>query len=166
MRAGCFHPGRQRQRLLEGAVQTLADHRQREQHALPGLAGHRVAHPVHEPRVRREVGVGPLVHGLARLPGGRGQRPRRGSGVAITRFDATSGHDVGALLRAGEPEAARLTKAAGKRIGEVVATMVCLLNPEVVLVGGDLASAPLRAGMRETLYRLANPARPVTWLST
>jgi hypothetical protein len=46
---------------------------------------------------------------------------------------------------------------AGKRIGEVMATMVCLLNPEVVLVGGALASAPLLAGMRATLYRLALP---------
>jgi hypothetical protein len=35
--------------------------------------------------------------------------------------------------------------------------MVSLLNPEVVLVGGDLASAPLLAGIRETLYRLALP---------
>ena len=72
-------------------------------------------------------------------------------------FAATSGREVRALLRAGEPEAARLTQAAGKRIGEVMATMVCLLNPEVVLVGGALASAPLLAGMRETLYRLALP---------
>jgi predicted NBD/HSP70 family sugar kinase len=72
-------------------------------------------------------------------------------------FAASSGREVRALLRAGEPEAARLTQAAGKRIGEVMATMVCLLNPEVVLVGGALASAPLLAGMRETLYRLALP---------
>jgi predicted NBD/HSP70 family sugar kinase len=72
-------------------------------------------------------------------------------------FEATSGRDVRALLQAGVPEAARLTQAAGRRIGEVMATMVCLLNPEVVLVGGALASAPLLAGMRETLYRQALP---------
>lgn len=72
-------------------------------------------------------------------------------------FQAASGRDVRALLQAGEPEAARLTQAAGKRIGEVLATVVCLLNPEVVLVGGALASAPLLAGMRETLYRIALP---------
>ena len=36
-------------------------------------------------------------------------------------------------------------------------TVVCLLNPEVVLIGGDLASAPLLAGVRETLYRLSLP---------
>jgi predicted NBD/HSP70 family sugar kinase len=72
-------------------------------------------------------------------------------------FEATSGRDVKALLQAGEPEAARVTQVAGRRIGEVMATMVCLLNPGVVLVGGDLASAPLLAGMRETLYRHALP---------
>ena len=72
-------------------------------------------------------------------------------------FEASSGREVRALLQAGVPEAARLTQAAGRRIGEVMATMVCLLNPELVLVGGALASAPLLAGMRETLYRLALP---------
>ena len=72
-------------------------------------------------------------------------------------FETASARDVRALLQSGEPEAARLTRMAGKRIGEVMATMVCLLNPEVVLVGGALASAPLLAGMRETLYRLALP---------
>jgi predicted NBD/HSP70 family sugar kinase len=72
-------------------------------------------------------------------------------------FEATSGREVRALLQTGEPEAARLTQTAGRRIGEVMASMVSLLNPEVVLVGGDLASAPLLAGIRETLYRLALP---------
>src|SRR3954454_714409 len=72
-------------------------------------------------------------------------------------FEASSGREVRALLQAGVPEAARLTQAAGRGIGEGRATMVCLLNPELVLVGGALASAPLLAGMRETLYRLALP---------
>jgi predicted NBD/HSP70 family sugar kinase len=70
---------------------------------------------------------------------------------------AHSGRDVGALLRAGNPDAAGLTQEAGRLIGEVMATVVCVLNPEVVVVGGALASAPLLAGMRETLYRLSLP---------
>ena len=70
---------------------------------------------------------------------------------------ASSGHDVRDLLRAGNADAARLTQQAGRRIGEVMATVVCLLNPEVLLIGGDLASAPLLAGIRETLYRSALP---------
>ena len=70
---------------------------------------------------------------------------------------AHSGREVRELLRAGNAEAASLTQQAGRQIGEVLATVVCLLNPEVVLVGGALASASLLAGMRETLYRLALP---------
>lgn len=70
---------------------------------------------------------------------------------------AASGRDVRDLLRAGNVEAAELTQRAGRRIGEVMATVVCVLNPQVVLIGGALASAPLLAGIRETLYRLALP---------
>jgi predicted NBD/HSP70 family sugar kinase len=70
---------------------------------------------------------------------------------------AASGRDVGVLLRAGNADAAHLAQSAGRRIGEVMAAVVCLLNPEVVLIGGALASAPLLAGIRETLYRLALP---------
>jgi predicted NBD/HSP70 family sugar kinase len=68
-----------------------------------------------------------------------------------------SGRDVRALLAAGDGDAARLTQQAGRLIGEVMATVVCVLNPEVVVVHGDLASAPLVAGLRETLYRLSMP---------
>ena len=71
--------------------------------------------------------------------------------------DAFSGRDVRDLLAAGDADAARITQEAGLRIGEVMATVVCVLNPEVVVVGGDLASAPLLAGIRETLYRLSLP---------
>ena len=70
---------------------------------------------------------------------------------------ASSGHEVGELLRAGHTGAARLAQDAGRRIGEVMATVVCLLNPEVVLIGGALASAPMLAGIRETLYSSALP---------
>jgi predicted NBD/HSP70 family sugar kinase len=85
------------------------------------------------------------------------------SGRAVARqltelgFPVSSGREVGELIRAGNTDAARLTQQAGRRIGEVMATVVCLLNPEVVLIGGAMASAPLLAGMRETLYRLALP---------
>lgn len=71
--------------------------------------------------------------------------------------EAHSGRDVRDLLAAGDADAARLTQEAGLLIGEVLATMVCVLNPEVVVVDGDLASAPLLAGIRETLYRLSLP---------
>lgn len=85
------------------------------------------------------------------------------SGAAVARQLAelgrpvTHGLEVGELLRAGDPDAGRLTQQAGRRIGEVLAALVCVLNPEVLLVGGALASTPLLTGIRETLYRLCLP---------
>ena len=85
------------------------------------------------------------------------------SGRAVARalteqgIAAESGRDVRALLAAGSPEAARLTQEAGRLVGEVMATVVSVLNPQVVVVGGALASAPLIAGIRETLYTLSLP---------
>jgi predicted NBD/HSP70 family sugar kinase len=64
---------------------------------------------------------------------------------------------VVALVRAGDPDAVRLVRHAGRRIGEVLAVAVNLLNPQVVILGGDLAEAfePLLAGVRELVYRRA-----------
>lgn len=70
---------------------------------------------------------------------------------------AASGSDVGAYLAAGDTDAARLTQQAGRVIGEVVATVVSLLNPADVVLGGMLASAPLLTGVRETLYPRSLP---------
>ncbi len=70
---------------------------------------------------------------------------------------ATSGEDVGALLAQGDVDAERLTQQAGRTIGEVMATVVCLLNPGVVLIAGALASTSLLTGIRETLYPLSLP---------
>ncbi len=95
--------------------------------------------------------------------GGHGCLAAVASGRAVARqltergVPATSGRDVGRLLAAGDVEAAGLTQQAGRRIGEVAATVVSLLNPEVVVIAGALASAPLLAGIRETLYRLCLP---------
>jgi predicted NBD/HSP70 family sugar kinase len=95
--------------------------------------------------------------------GGHGCLAAVASGRAVAHeltelgIPAASGREVGELLRAGNAAAARLTQEAGRRIGEVMATVVCLLNPEVVLIGGALGSAPLLAGIRETLYRVALP---------
>lgn len=62
---------------------------------------------------------------------------------------------VAELVRAGDPDALRLVRDAGRRIGEVVAGAVNLLNPALIVIGGDLAHAydPLVAGMRELIYQ-------------
>lgn len=65
--------------------------------------------------------------------------------------------DLVALAVRGEGEARQLVREAGRRIGEVLAGVVNLLNPQVVVVGGDLAGAydPVVAGLRESLYSWA-----------
>lgn len=70
---------------------------------------------------------------------------------------ATDAFGVAELVRAGDPEALRLVRQAGRRIGEVIAGAVNLLNPALIVVGGDLAHAyePLVAGMREVIYQRA-----------
>lgn len=72
-------------------------------------------------------------------------------------YDAVSGRDVRGLLEQGNVEAMRLTHDAGRRIGDVMATVVCLLNPGVLLIGGDLASSTLLSGVREALYPMSLP---------
>lgn len=72
-------------------------------------------------------------------------------------INATSGRDVRTLLADGNVEAMRLTHEAGRRIGEVMATVVCLINPGLLVIGGALASASLLSGVRETLYPMSLP---------
>lgn len=70
---------------------------------------------------------------------------------------AESGMDVRALLDAGRPDAVRLARAAGQRCGEVLATVVTLLNPGVLMIAGDLAETQFLTGVRELLYQRALP---------
>lgn len=85
------------------------------------------------------------------------------SGRAVARelralgHDTASGRDVHALLERGDADAAEATRAAGRTIGRVLATVVCLLNPSALVLGGDLASTALLSGVRETVYPLSLP---------
>jgi len=58
------------------------------------------------------------------------------------------------LALAGDADARRLVRESGRRLGEALAGAVDLLNPQVVVLGGDLAGAfdLLVAGVRESLY--------------
>lgn len=75
--------------------------------------------------------------------------------LAELGYDTVNGRDVMALARAGNREAGMAVRRAGRLIGEVLATTVNLLNPAVIMVGGDLAQAgeQLIAGIRENVYR-------------
>ncbi|MGW5737116.1 MULTISPECIES: ROK family protein [Streptomyces] len=85
------------------------------------------------------------------------------SGRAVARklteagVPAASGADVRELLEAGNPVAVGLAREAGRHVGEVLATVVTLLNPGVLMIAGDLAGTPFLTGVRELLYQRALP---------
>ncbi len=85
------------------------------------------------------------------------------SGRALARqltdagIEVTSGSGVREHLAAGHPDAVRLAREAGRRVGEVLVTVVTLLNPGVLVIAGDLAGAPFLTGVRELLYQRAMP---------
>jgi predicted NBD/HSP70 family sugar kinase len=82
------------------------------------------------------------------------------SGSALARRLRDLGHeartamDVVALVQSGDPDAVRLVREAGRLLGEVLAHVVKLLDPSVLVVGGDLARAQedFFAGLREAVY--------------
>lgn len=83
------------------------------------------------------------------------------SGTALLRDLRAAGkdvktiEDVTALIRAGDAETMATVREAGRRIGEVLASAVNILNPSVVVLGGDVAEAfgPLVSSIREVVYR-------------
>lgn len=68
-----------------------------------------------------------------------------------------SGSGVRDQLAIGQPDAMRLAREAGRLVGEVLATVVTLLNPGVLMIAGDLAGPPFLTGVRELLYQRAMP---------
>ncbi|MFF1447366.1 ROK family protein [Streptomyces sp. NPDC058274] len=115
-------------------------------------------------------GAGDIGH--IRVPGGADALCKCGSygclaavasGGAVARrlaeagVSAASGSDVRALLAAGHPEAVALAREAGRHVGDVLATVVTLLNPGVLMIAGDLAGTHFLTGVRELLYQRALP---------
>lgn len=79
----------------------------------------------------------------------------RDAGYADIRASA----DIMRLAQAGDALTIDLLREAGQRIGEAVVEAVGVLNPAVVVVGGNVADAheTLIAGIRERIYRLSHP---------
>jgi predicted NBD/HSP70 family sugar kinase len=75
--------------------------------------------------------------------------------LAATGREVTHVRDVVTLALEGDVVARRAIRGSGQAIGEVLAAAVTLLDPAVIVVGGDMAPAYdlLVAGLRETLYR-------------
>ncbi len=73
--------------------------------------------------------------------------------------DVNSSFDVVRLIRAGQPDAVRLARQAGRVLGQAISDAVSFFNPSLVVIGGRLAHAdePLLAGIREVVYRRSLP---------
>jgi glucokinase-like ROK family protein len=86
------------------------------------------------------------------------------TGALVDLLRRSHGEDltVEAMLeaaRAGDLGCRRVIHDAGRALGQVVATLLNVLNPELLVVGGDLAGAGdlLLAGVRESVGRAALP---------
>ena len=101
------------------------------------------ARPADDDRDLEGIASGPAIAGLLRERG----------------LPAESSTDVVALVRQGNREAHDLVRQAGREIGAVLASLVNLLNPSVIVIGGSIARAgeQLIAGIRETVYRRSIP---------
>lgn len=65
--------------------------------------------------------------------------------------------DLVALAVAGDAQAKQLLRESGRRLGELLAVAINLLNPQAVVLGGDMAAAfdVYAAGVRESVYAKA-----------
>lgn len=93
--------------------------------------------------------------------GRRGCVAALASGKALMRQlradGARSLPDVIRRVESGAPQAVALATDAGRLVGTVLATVVTILNPNLVRVGGEIgALAPFRDGLAETLTQQAH----------
>jgi predicted NBD/HSP70 family sugar kinase len=93
--------------------------------------------------------------------GRRGCVAALASGAALVRRLRPDGvralPDVVRRVSAGDERAVSLATDAGRLLGTVLATVVTILNPNLVRVGGEIGSlAPFRAGLVETLGQQAH----------
>ena len=79
--------------------------------------------------------------------------------LAAAGREAEHSRDVVRLVRAGDPLAIRMVREAGRTLGEVLAGCVNFFNPDVIVIGGDIAVAheQLLAGVREVTFRRSLP---------
>jgi predicted NBD/HSP70 family sugar kinase len=97
--------------------------------------------------------------------GARGCLAASASGGAIARRlrergrDAQTSRDVVRLARERDTEAVALIREAGLQLGGVLATAVSLLNPQVLMIGGDLVEPQehFMVSLKESLYQRTQP---------
>jgi predicted NBD/HSP70 family sugar kinase len=78
----------------------------------------------------------------------------------LQESDRPVGHirELVGLALEGDAQAKQLLRESGRRLGEMLAVAVNLVNPEAVVLGGDMAAAfdVYAAGVRESLYARAS----------
>jgi predicted NBD/HSP70 family sugar kinase len=74
--------------------------------------------------------------------------------LAAEGADTANSRDVVRLVQAGDATAMRMVRDAGRSLGEVLAGTVNFFNPEIIVIGGDIAEAQdqLLAGVREGIF--------------
>lgn len=85
--------------------------------------------------------------------------PALAAALRESGLDVPDGQGVVDLVRAGDVTAVQVVRQGGRAIGEVVATLVNLINPSVVVIGGRIAASGehLLAGIREVVYQRSLP---------
>ncbi len=79
--------------------------------------------------------------------------------LRVLGHEVRSTYDVVRLIRAGQPDAVRFARQAGRVLGQAISDAVSFFNPSLVVIGVQLAHAdePLLAGIREVVYRRSLP---------
>jgi predicted NBD/HSP70 family sugar kinase len=126
----------------------------RPQHGVTGAAGDighiRIAHP---------------VAGRRCACGASGCLAAHASGAALARqlsdagLPASSSLDVVRLVHEGHPDAISAVRTAGLLLGEVLSTAIALLNPSVLVLGGDLVLTHehFLVSVRQAIYERTVP---------
>ncbi len=77
----------------------------------------------------------------------------------LGRAEITTGEHVLELVQSGDSEAIQHIRQAGREIGEVLTTVVQLVNPAVIVLAGSMTAAGehVLAGVREAVYQRSAP---------
>jgi glucokinase-like ROK family protein len=94
-------------------------------------------------------------HGEAAALEGRSARLR----AAYDEHGELSAEDVARAAAFGDPVAVDLLQAAGRRVGNMLASVVNFFNPSLIIIGGGVAQSgdQLLASIRETVYGRSLP---------
>ena len=113
--------------------------------------------------------IGHIQHSFQPRPlcrcGKEGCTEAHAAGWAIARdlrvlgYDCWDARDVMDLWYRGEPEALAVLNRGSRVLGKVTADLVAMLNPEALVIGGQLARAgeAMLAGVRELIYQRCLP---------